>query len=83
MGAAAAKHGKWVGVCGGAAQDLEAVPILLGMQVRELSVSASAVASVKAEVRRWSLAQCQQLVEKALAVSEAQEVRQLVKESRS
>lgn len=83
VGAAAAKHGKWVGVCGGAAQDLEAVPILLGMQVRELSVSASAVASVKAEVRRWSLTQCQQLVEKALAVSEAKEVRQLVKESRS
>ena len=51
--------------------------------MRELSVSASAVASVKAEVRRWSLTQCQQLVEKALAVSEAQEVRQLVKESRS
>lgn len=83
VGQAAAKHGKWVGVCGGAAQDLEAVPILLGLNVRELSVSASAIASVKSEVRRWSIQQCQKLAQQARELGQAQDVRQLVKENRS
>lgn len=78
VGQAAERHGKWVGVCGGAAQDLEAVPLLIGLGVRELSVSPPAVPAVKAEVRRWSLIECQQLAQKARACAEPQEVRALV-----
>lgn len=82
VGEAARKHGKWVGVCGGAAQDLEAVPLLLGMNIRELSVSPPAVPSVKAEVRRWTVADCEKLVGEALALAEAEAVRKLVRERR-
>lgn len=82
VGEAARKHGKWVGVCGGAAQDLEAVPLLLGMNIRELSVSPPAVPSVKAEVRRWTVADCERLVGEALALAEAEAVRKLVRERR-
>ncbi|MBX3166297.1 MAG: phosphoenolpyruvate--protein phosphotransferase [Candidatus Eremiobacteraeota bacterium] len=82
VGEAARKHGKWVGVCGGAAQDLEAVPLLLGMNIRELSVSPPAVPSVKAEVRRWSVADCETLVGAALALADAEAVRKLVRERR-
>ncbi len=82
VGEAARQHGKWVGVCGGAAQDLEAVPLLLGMNVRELSVSPPAVPSVKAEVRRWTVSGCEQLVGEALALAEAEAVRKLVRERR-
>lgn len=82
VGEAARKHNRWVGVCGGAAQDLEAVPLLLGMNIRELSVSPPAVASVKAEVRRWSVADCEKLVGAALALAEAEAVRKLVRERR-
>ena len=82
VGQAARKHGKWVGVCGGAAQDLEAVPLLLGMNVRELSVSPPAVPSVKAEIRRWTVAGCEQLVGEALVLAEAEAVRKLVRERR-
>ena len=32
-------RGKWLGVCGGVASDPQAVPILIGMGVTELSVS--------------------------------------------
>lgn len=82
VGEAAARHGRWVGVCGGAAQDSEAIPLLLGMNVSELSVSPPAVAGVKAEVRRWTLEQCQSLVRDCLGLAEACEVRSLVKERR-
>ncbi|MFN8607398.1 MAG: phosphoenolpyruvate--protein phosphotransferase [Vulcanimicrobiota bacterium] len=83
VGTAARKHNRWVGVCGGAAQDLEAVPLLMGMNVRELSVSPPAVPSVKAEVRRWSVAECEQMVTQALALAEAEAVRKLVRERRA
>ena len=83
VGEAAQRHGCWVGVCGGAAQDPDAIPLLLGLNVRELSCSAPAIAAVKAEVRRWSLADCQELARAALECGEAQEVRELVRGRRS
>jgi phosphocarrier protein FPr len=82
VGEAAQKYGRWVGVCGGAAQDLEAVPLLLGLNVRELSVSPPAIPSVKAEVRRWSVARCQALAREAMQLGEAEQVRNLVRERR-
>ncbi|OHX20150.1 phosphoenolpyruvate--protein phosphotransferase [Chromobacterium sphagni] len=68
-------HGKWVGVCGGLASDERAAPLLVGMGVSELSVSTPAVASVKATLARWSLAECQQLANDVLALSTVTDVR--------
>lgn len=74
----AALHGRWVGVCGAVAGDPEAVPILLGLGVHELSVSVPAVASVKARVRNLSLAECRSTAEEALRASDGAEVRAIV-----
>ncbi len=71
-------HGKWVGVCGGLGSDPQAVPILLGIGVDELSVSVPAIPSVKAQIRTLSLPECRELAEKALAAGSAAEVRELV-----
>ena len=71
-------HGKWVGVCGGIASDPQAVPILVGLGVDELSVSVPALPSIKAEVRRYSLEECRALAERALASDSAAETRALV-----
>ncbi|MGB5734795.1 MAG: phosphoenolpyruvate--protein phosphotransferase, partial [Thiohalocapsa sp.] len=71
-------EGKWVGVCGGIASDPQAVAILVGIGVDELSVSVPAIPAVKAEVRTRSLADCQALAEQALACDTAAEVRALV-----
>ncbi len=71
-------HGKWVGVCGGLGSDPQAVPILLGIGVDELSVSVPAIPSVKAQIRALSLPKCRELAEKALAARSAAEVRELV-----
>lgn len=68
-------HGKWVGVCGGLASEVMAVPVLVGLGVDELSVSVPAIASVKAAIGRVSLAECQALAGEILAMGTAAEVR--------
>jgi phosphocarrier protein FPr len=75
---AAHEHGKWVGVCGELGADPQAVPLLVGLGVDELSVSVPAIAAVKAQIRSLNLQQCQALAQKALACTTAQEVRALV-----
>ncbi len=72
------QHGKWVGVCGGVAGDPQAVPILVGLGVKELSVSVPVIPTVKAQVRTLSLAQCQELAQQALSMDSAAQVRELV-----
>lgn len=75
----AAKHQKWVGVCGGIASELPAVPLLIGLGVRELSVSIPVLPAVKAEVRKYSLTECEDLASKAIHEYSAKAVRDLVK----
>lgn len=74
---AANQHGKWCGVCGGIASDPQAVPLLIGLGVKELSVSVPTIPSIKARVREFSLADCQQLAMRALQQGTAEEVRAL------
>ena len=71
-------HGKWVGVCGGIASDPQAVPILVGIGVDELSVSVPSIPAVKAEIRTRSLVECQTLAQQALQQDNAAAVRDLV-----
>jgi multiphosphoryl transfer protein len=75
---AAKAHGRWTGVCGGIAGDAQAVPLLIGLGVDELSVSVPMIPAVKAQVRRLRLTECRALAEAALACGDAAEVRKLV-----
>lgn len=75
---AAHAHGKWVGICGGIGSDPQAVPLLVGLGVDELSVSIPAIPSVKAQIRRLSKAQCEELAAQALQAASASDVRALV-----
>ena len=77
---AALKHGKWVGVCGGAASDVLAIPILLGLGVRQLSCSIPSIPQVKQLIRQLSMEQCQKLAQQALAQDSATAVRALLTE---
>jgi phosphocarrier protein FPr len=70
-----------VAVCGEAAADHTAVPVLLGLGVRELSVSPYSVPSVKAQVRSLDLDRCTLLAKAALNLDDAASVRQLVSSS--
>ena len=75
----ASQHGRWVGVCGGLASDLAAVPILLGLGVTELSATAAIVPEVKALVRTLDLAACKTLAAQALDLTSSEAVRELTK----
>jgi multiphosphoryl transfer protein len=67
-----------VTVCGEAAADPVAIPVLLGLGVAGLSVSPQAVPSIKATIRELDLGQCADLATKALTLPDADEVRRLV-----
>lgn len=71
----AQKHEKWVGVCGALAEEVLAVPILIGLGVTELSVGALSVPQIKALVRRCTYLDCMTLVEECVQLTSAQEVR--------
>ncbi|HVD69693.1 MAG TPA: phosphoenolpyruvate--protein phosphotransferase [Actinomycetota bacterium] len=75
---AARAHGRWVGVCGELAGDATATSLLLGLGVRELSMSAPAIGQVKQVVRSTDIPEAEALAVKALACTSASEVRALL-----
>jgi len=72
-------HGRVTGVCGGLAAVPEAIPILIGLGVTELSVPAAAIAESKAIVRSLDVERCRDLAFKALAAPDAESVHALVR----
>lgn len=74
---AAQAHGKWVGVCGGAAGDPLGAMLLAGLGVHELSMTIPSIPAIKAKLRTQSLKRLQKLAQKALRCRTAEEVRKL------
>jgi multiphosphoryl transfer protein len=70
-----------VAVCGEAAADHTAIPVLIGLGVCELSVSPKSVPSVKAWARALDLARCASLADAAIDLDDATSVRRLVSSS--
>jgi phosphotransferase system enzyme I (PtsI) len=73
-----AAHGNdiWVGVCGEMAGDIALSPILVGLGMDELSVSATLVPRVKRAVQTLAVPECQQLIEESLKLHTASEILQ-------
>jgi multiphosphoryl transfer protein len=67
--------GKMVAVCGGAAADRLAVPILLGLGVRELSVVPAAVPAIKRQIRALRIEYCRDLALRCVDLASPAEVR--------
>ena len=74
--AAVAAHsaGIWIGMCGELAGNPLATPVLLGLGLDELSMSAPSIPAVKDAVRRLSLAEARQIAAEALALDSAEAV---------
>ena len=77
---AAHAKGKWVGICGGLAGEKDAVPILLGLGIDELSVSVPSIPEIKHQIRQLNHHACQQVAAAALACADAQDVRKLMRD---
>jgi len=77
---AAHQAGIWVGVCGEMAGDPQAIPILLGLGVDELSIAPRQIPTAKQVVRGWSLADAQGLATRAVELDDADAVRRIVGE---
>jgi phosphoenolpyruvate-protein phosphotransferase len=73
---AAVAAGKLVAVCGGVAADRLAVPILLGLGVRELSVVPAAVPAIKHQIRSLKIDDCRELALHCLDLASPGEVRE-------
>jgi phosphotransferase system enzyme I (PtsI) len=78
---AAHRQGKWVGMCGEMAGDLEAIPLLLGMGLDEFSMNPPAIPAAKALIRTLSVAQAKEIATHALTLSTAEEVREYLHSS--
>ncbi|PYY90717.1 phosphoenolpyruvate--protein phosphotransferase [Pseudomonas sp. TKO26] len=72
----AERHGRWVGVCGALASDPLATPVLIGLGVRELSVSPPQVGEIKDRVRQLDAAECRRLSQPLLDLPGAVAVRE-------
>ncbi len=64
----------WVGVCGEMAGDIALMPLLLGLDIDELSVGAMLVPRVKRAVQSLDIPVCRQLVEEALKLNTPAEI---------
>jgi phosphoenolpyruvate-protein phosphotransferase len=78
---AAKEAGIAVAVCGGAAGDILAAPLLLGMGIRELSMPGSLVPRQKSRLRTLEIQRCVALAEQAVGMDSAVDVRELMREN--
>ncbi len=73
---AARAAGIWVGMCGELAGNALAAPVLIGLGLDELSMSATSIPAVKSAIRKLTIEQARQIAQHALAQDSAEAVRQ-------
>jgi phosphotransferase system enzyme I (PtsI) len=71
-------EGKPLSICGELGSDLKAVPALIGLGLRKLSMGAASVAEVKRTIAGVTIAQCEELAKKALEAATADEIERLL-----
>ncbi|WP_019639864.1 phosphoenolpyruvate--protein phosphotransferase [Paenibacillus fonticola] len=76
---AAHKEGRWAGMCGEMAGDATAIPLLLGLGLDEFSMSATSILPARSQIAKLSKGEMQELAAKALQMSTAEEVVELVR----
>jgi phosphotransferase system enzyme I (PtsI) len=76
IGDAGASTGKPVGICGEAAADPQLAVVLVGLGATTLSMTPAALADVRAELGRYTLAEARELAARAIAASTAASARQ-------
>jgi phosphoenolpyruvate-protein phosphotransferase len=76
-------HGRSVSVCGAMASDVDALPILIGLGVHEISATPSSIPRLKRTARLLDAAECRALAARALDADSAGAVRELAFHARA
>lgn len=77
------KQGKWAGMCGEMAGDMNAIPLLIGMGLDEFSMSASSILSARELISRVDSNKAKELVEKAIQADDEQEVFMIIEKNKN
>lgn len=77
---AADEAGIWVGVCGELAGNALATPLLVGLGVDELSMSAPSIPAVKQALGRMTMAAAEKLARQAIALASAEAVERYLRQ---
>ncbi|MEW6680855.1 MAG: phosphoenolpyruvate--protein phosphotransferase [bacterium] len=72
------KAGIWVGMCGEMASEPLYTPILLGLDIDELSVNWDAIGRIKEAIRNITMDEAKQITEKALSLAKPDDIRQFL-----
>ncbi|PYV49297.1 MAG: phosphoenolpyruvate--protein phosphotransferase [Acidobacteria bacterium] len=74
--------GKWVGMCGDMASEIRYLPLLLGLELDEISVPPSEIPRLKRAIRQYSAADCNSLLDHVIRCTDATAVGQLLASAR-
>ncbi|MBJ8691748.1 phosphoenolpyruvate--protein phosphotransferase [Citrobacter koseri] len=72
------QHGKWVGICGELGGESRYLPLLLGMELDELSMSSPRIPGVKSQLRQMDSQACRALAAQACECRSAEEIETLL-----
>ncbi len=75
---ACTRFNKPVSICGELAQNIEALPLLIGLGIREISVNHNEIAKLRRFARNLNIDTCRELAQKVLECSSEKEVTQLL-----
>lgn len=73
------KAGKWVGMCGEMAGDVNVLPLLVGMGIDELSMSASSILRARELISRVDSNEIKKVLDKVLNADDQDEVIEILK----
>ncbi|CBY92099.1 phosphoenolpyruvate-protein phosphotransferase of PTS system [Mycoplasma haemofelis str. Langford 1] len=74
------ENNREVSVCGEMASNVSSAILLVGLGVKSLSMSATAIPSIKRAINKLTLKECQEIAQKALKLSTEEEVKEAFKE---
>jgi len=67
--------GKWVGICGELASDILAVPVLIGLEIDEMSVTPSMAPEIKSIIRNFTLKEAKEVASYVMGMENPYEIR--------
>ncbi|KJY82922.1 PTS fructose transporter subunit IIA [Vibrio galatheae] len=76
------RHGKWIGLCGELGAKGSVLPLLVGLGLDEISMSAPSIAATKERIAKLDSRECRQLLNRAMDCRTVQEVEHVLAQFR-